>query len=83
MTGKLVELAEKLFVKKRLLVSFTGEEKLYRAAEPVLSDYLSRLPEGTKAGAAAEFVFSSKRRIYRCFPDTVCGAGGEFQAARI
>ncbi len=60
-TGKLVELAEKLFVKKRLLVSFTGEEKLYRAAEPVLSDYLSRLPEGTKAGAAAEFVFSSKK----------------------
>lgn len=60
-TGKLRELVEKLFVKKRLLVSFTGEQKLYQAAEPVLSDYLNRLPEGTEAGAAAEFVFSKKK----------------------
>lgn len=58
--AKLKELAEKLFVKKRLLVSFTGEKKQYDAAEPVLLSYLEKLPEGTAAGDMAVFTLSKK-----------------------
>lgn len=58
--GKLRQIIERIFVRGRLLVSFTAEEKAYREAEPVLSAYLGRLPEGEAAGAAAEISLEKK-----------------------
>ena len=57
---KLQELIKKIFVQKRLLVSFTGEEPAYAAAEHILREYLEKLPEGEPAGAAMHPVLSKK-----------------------
>ena len=49
---KLQQLIEKVFVRKRMLVSFTGEEGSYEKASPIMQKYLEKLPEGTPAQAA-------------------------------
>ena len=49
---KLQQLIEKVFVRKRMLVSFTGEEGSYEKASPIMQKYLEELPEGTPAQAA-------------------------------
>lgn len=58
--AKLQEFVRKIFVKQRLLVSFTGEKNLFEKAEPVLKQYLEKLPDGEKAGKAAEFILTKK-----------------------
>jgi hypothetical protein len=58
--GKLRQIMEQVLGKARLLVSFTGEEKSYGKAKPVLAEYLSRLPEGTVPGAPAQIAFEKK-----------------------
>lgn len=57
---KLRAVMERLFVRARLLVSFTAEEKAYREAKPVLLEHLGRLPEGERAGAAAAITLAKK-----------------------
>lgn len=58
--AKLQEFVKKIFVKQRLLVSFTGEKRLYEKAEPVLKQYLEKLPDGEKAREAADFILAKK-----------------------
>ncbi len=44
---KLQQLIEKVFVRKRMLISFTGEEGSYeKKASPIMQKYLKKLPEG-------------------------------------
>jgi hypothetical protein len=50
-------LTGKLFAQNRLIVSFTGSEKLYRDAEPVLRETLCRLPKESAILPAAKLVF--------------------------
>ena len=57
---KLQQLIEKVFVRKRMLVSFTGEEVSYEKASPIMHKYLEKLPEGTPAQAAIHPVLSKK-----------------------
>ena len=57
---KLQQLIEKVFVRKRMLVSFTGEEGSYEKASPIMQKYLEKLPEGTPAQAAIHPVLSKK-----------------------
>ena len=57
---KLQQLIEKVFVRKRMLVSFTGEEGSYEKASPIMQKYLKKLPEGTPAQAAIHPVLSKK-----------------------
>ena len=57
---KLRTLMEKIFVKGRLLISFTGEKKSYEKAKPVLKEYLTKLPEGDSAGEKASVHLTKK-----------------------
>lgn len=57
---KLQQLIEKVFVRKRMLISFTGEEGSYEKASPIMQKYLKKLPEGTPAQAAIHPVLSKK-----------------------
>lgn len=57
---KLQQLIEKVFVRKRMLISFTGEEGSYEKASPIVQKYLKKLPEGTPAQAAIHPVLSKK-----------------------
>ena len=57
---KLQQLIEKVFVRKRMLISFTGEEGSYEKASPIMQKYLEKLPEGTPAQAAIHPVLSKK-----------------------
>ena len=57
---KLQQLIEKVFVRKRMLISFTGEEGSYEKASPIMQKYLKKLPEGTSAQAAIHPVLSKK-----------------------
>ena len=57
----LEELISRIFVSARLQISFTGTKDAYDRACPVLSEYLSRLPEGTKEGPAAELSLSCRK----------------------
>jgi hypothetical protein len=55
-SADLRKLTGKLFAANRLLVSFTGNEKLYRNAEPVLRETLCRLPKESAILPAATIV---------------------------
>lgn len=48
---KLTELIAKVFGRKRLLISFTGENGSYKKAADLMSQSLLKLPEGTAASA--------------------------------
>ncbi|MCI7322822.1 MAG: insulinase family protein [Lachnospiraceae bacterium] len=57
-TGVFRQLMEQIFGASRLTVSFTGTKEAYDRACPVLTEYLSRLPEGTREGQAAQLTLS-------------------------
>ncbi len=57
---KLKEITEKILVKKRLDVSFTGEKSLCEKTLPVIKEYLEKLPEGEPAKEAADFTLRKK-----------------------
>lgn len=57
---KLQSLMKKVLVRSRLMLSFTGEQKAYEKAVPVLGAFLDKIEEGQPAGKAAELVLSKK-----------------------
>ena len=57
---KLKQLIDRIFVKERLLVSFTAEEKAYCSAKQVLTQYLGHLPKGQACGAPAQIALEKK-----------------------
>lgn len=57
---KLQEIIAKLFVKKRLLVSFTSDETCYGEAKPLLTEALSRLSEGEAAKESTSLSLEKK-----------------------
>ena len=58
--AKLRQIMDKIFCKKRLLVSFTADETCYKSAESKLGEFIGLLPEGTPVETAAEFVPAKK-----------------------
>ena len=54
------ELIDRIFVKERLTVSFTGTKEAYERACPVLSEYLGCLPKGEPEGPKAQLSLSKK-----------------------
>lgn len=58
--AKLREIIDRIFVRARLLVSFTATEEAYREAQPTLLSYLGRLAEGEVAKGAAQLVLEKK-----------------------
>jgi hypothetical protein len=59
-SARLREMTERLFTRNRLLVSFTGEESAYRKAEPVLQEYLMRLPKESALLPPVQICFDKK-----------------------
>lgn len=57
---KLSTLAEKIFVRRRLLVSFTADGQSWCGAKQKLSDCLGGLKEGEPAGRAPELILEKK-----------------------
>ncbi len=51
---RLSAMVKKIFVKERLLVSFTADTEAYHRAEAVVEQTIAALPEGTCAGASAQ-----------------------------
>ena len=58
--NKLKELVEKVFVKKRLLISFTADAESYREAKPMLHSFIQTLPMGEKSMGGIDFVPQQK-----------------------
>lgn len=64
-TSGLERMTEQIFVKDRLIVSFTGDDEVYKEVKPELEAFISALPEGGIAPAARNFVFEKKRIGYK------------------
>ena len=59
-TAKLEALINQIFVKDRLMVSFTGSRESYEKAAPVLGEYLGKLQEGAGEGEPTKPVLEKK-----------------------
>ena len=57
---RLSEMIGRIFVRARLTVSYTGSELAYREIEPMLGEYLGRLPLGEAASGRAELALNRK-----------------------
>ena len=57
---KLQEMIGKVLVRKRLMVSFTADQKAFEAAKPVMETYLNRIAQGDAAGEQTKLELSRK-----------------------
>ena len=57
---KLQEMIGKVLVRKRLMVSFTADQKAFEAAKPVMETYLNRIAQGDVAGEQTKLELSRK-----------------------
>lgn len=57
---KLQEMIDKVLVRKRLMVSFTADQKAFEAAKPVMETYLNRIAQGDVAGEQTKLELSRK-----------------------
>lgn len=57
---KLQEMIGKVLVRKRLMVSFTADQKAFEAAKPVMETYLNRIDQGDAAGEQTKLALSRK-----------------------
>ncbi len=57
---KLQEMIDKVLVRKRLMVSFTADQKAFEAAKPVMETYLNRIAQGDAAGEQTKLELSRK-----------------------
>ncbi len=57
---KLQEMIGKVLVRKRLMVSFTADQKAFEAAKPVMETYLNRIAQGDVAGEQTKLALSRK-----------------------
>lgn len=57
---KLQEMIGKVLVRKRLMVSFTADQKAFEAAKPVMETYLKRIAQGDAAGEQTKLELSRK-----------------------
>lgn len=57
---KLQEMIDKVLVRKRLMVSFTADQKAFEAAKPVMETYLNRIAQGDVAGEQTKLALSRK-----------------------
>ena len=57
---KLQEMIGKVLVRKRLMVSFTADQKAFEAAKPVMETYLNRIAQGNAAGEQTKLALSRK-----------------------
>lgn len=57
---KLQEMIGKVLVRKRLMVSFTADQKAFEAAKPVMETYLKRIAQGDVAGEQTKLELSRK-----------------------
>ena len=57
---KLQEMIGKVLVRKRLMVSFTADQKAFEAAKPVMETYLNQIAQGDVAGEQTKLELSRK-----------------------
>lgn len=57
---KLQEMIDKVLVRKRLMVSFTADQKAFEAAKPVMETYLNRIAQGDAAGEQTKLALFRK-----------------------
>ena len=57
---KLQEMIDKVLVRKRLMVSFTADQKAFEDAKPVMETYLNRIAQGDAAGEQTKLELSRK-----------------------
>lgn len=57
---KLQEMIDKVLVRKRLMVSFTADQKAFEATKPVMETYLNRIAQGDAAGEQTKLELSRK-----------------------
>ncbi len=57
---KLQEMIGKVLVRKRLMVSFTADQKAFEAAKPVMETYLNQIAQGDAAGEQTKLELSRK-----------------------
>lgn len=57
---KLQEMIDKVLVRKRLMVSFTADQKAFEAAKPVMETYLNQIAQGDVAGEQTKLELSRK-----------------------
>lgn len=61
---KLRTIMKQIFVKERVLVSFTADEECYKRAMPYLEAFIQSLPHGQKATTDASFVPEKKNEAF-------------------
>lgn len=62
--ARLEELLERILVRKRLLISFTGNESLYLAAKDDLEEFCECLKEGTNASEMKWDLYDAKKEAF-------------------
>lgn len=61
---KLEALCKKLIARKRLMISFTGDESAYQSAMQTLKETLATIPEGEALGPKLTVTFSDKKEAF-------------------
>ncbi|MCM1308463.1 MAG: insulinase family protein [Butyrivibrio sp.] len=64
-TAALERMTERIFVKDRLIVSFTGDDEVYDEVKPWLEAFADALPDGGFEPCARNFSFEKKRIGYK------------------
>ncbi len=61
---KLISMNKKIFAKNRLLISFTGNEKLYLSAKDKIAKFVTSLPDISEIGKAPDVLYTIKKEAF-------------------